>query len=524
MKTSKKLAGLLLALVMVLTMAIPAFAAGEKYTITINNSVEGHTYEAYQIFAGDLAQKDGKTVLSNITWGSGVDSAALLEELKTQPKFAACETAADVAKKLDDEEYDSVTAKSFAQTAGKHLTTAAGTSSFAEGKYTITDLDAGYYLVKDKNDSVTGDDSYTRFILKVVESVEVTPKSGIPTVEKKVKDVNDSTGEATDWQDSADYDIGDAVQFRLIGTLPENYADYATYKYIFHDTLSEGLTYNNDAKVYVENDGETRVDVTGSFTISETDGALTVSIADLKAITAATISSTSKITVEYTANLNANAVIGSAGNTNKVKLEYSNNPNVGGGDKTGMTLEDTVKVFTYKTVINKVTFEGENGEQKVPLTGAEFKLEKFVKSDEGADEYDGAKGTWTAITVVKNDAGTVFTFNGLDDGIYRLTETVTPAGYNTIEPIVFTVDAVHDTLKDDPTLTSLTGTAAVEDTIKFTDNLAEGSLTTDVVNNAGSILPSTGGIGTTLFYVFGALLVVGAGVLLVVRKRMSVTK
>ena len=225
----------------------------------------------------------------------------------------------------------------------------------------------------------------------------------------------------------------------------------------------------------------------------------------------------SKITVEYTATLNTNAVIGSAGNPNTVNLEYSNNPNQGGEGETGTTPDDTVIVFTYKTVINKVDGEGN------PLTGAEFTLEKFVKGDDGVDEYNTVKGTWTPIDVVKNAEGTEFTFKGLDDGIYRLTESVTPAGYNTIESIVFTVIAEHDILADNPALTSLTG-EAVTGLITFTPVLAEGALTTDVVNNAGSILPSTGGIGTTLFYVFGALLVIGAGVLLVVKKRMSVTK
>ena len=225
----------------------------------------------------------------------------------------------------------------------------------------------------------------------------------------------------------------------------------------------------------------------------------------------------SKITVEYTATLNTNAVIGSAGNPNKVMLEYSNNPNQGGEGNTGKTPEDTVIVFTYKTVVNKVDGEGN------PLTGAEFTLEKFVKGDDGADEYNTVKGTWTPIDVVKNAEGTEFTFKGLDDGIYRLTESVTPAGYNTIDPIVFVVTAEHDILSDNPALTSLNG-EAVTGLIDFTPVLDQGALTTDVVNNAGSILPSTGGIGTTLFYVFGTLLVVGAGVLLVVKKRMSTSK
>ena len=155
-------------------------------------------------------------------------------------------------------------------------------------------------------------------------------------------------------------------------------------------------------------------------------------------------------------------------------------------------------------IVNKVDGEG------APLTGAEFTLEKYNKET----------GEWEAITAVKNDEGTTFTFSGLDDGKYRLTETKTPAGYNSIAPIEFTITAEHDVLADDPALTSLSGNATTGE-ITFTSSTAEGSLSTNVVNKAGSTLPETGGIGTTIFYVLGAVLVVGAGVVLVIKKRMG---
>lgn len=488
MKHAKKLASLLMALVMVLGMSVgttvTAFA-DDTYSITINNSTEGHTYEAYQIFTGDLSG----TTLSNIVWGSGVSEAGKTALGNARAKAESLETEAD--------------AKAFAKAVAPYLTTAAGSANtVTDGKYVISGLAAGYYLVKDQDSSLTGDsDAYTEFILKVVSNTTATPKSDVPEVTKKVKDTNDSTGVTSDWQDSADYDIGDSVPFQLKATLAANVSSYTTYKVVFHDTLSKGLTYNNDAKVYI--DGEE----TNGFTVASTvntDGTttLTVSCDDVKALGAG---NSSVITVEYTATLNGNAVAGTAGNNNKVYLEYSNNPNKSekGDNETGNTPEDTVVVFSYKTIINKV-----DGDKK-PLTGAEFTLEKYIKET----------NEWEAITVVKNDEGTTFTFSGLDDGKYRLTETVTPAGYNTIDPIEFTITAEHSVLSDTPALTSLVGNATNGE-LTFASNISEGSLSADVVNQAGSTLPETGGMGTTLLYIIGAILVVGAGVLLVARRRM----
>lgn len=494
MKKAKKILGLLLAMVMMMSAAITAMAE-ETYSITINNSAEGHTYEAYQIFTGVLSTKeDGDKVLSNIVWGSGVSEAGQTALGDAAAKAETLKTEAD--------------AKAFAKEVAPYLTTAAGSAStVTDGKYVISGRTPGYYLVKDQDASVTGEgDAYTEYIIKVVGNVTTEPKSDVPEVEKKVKDINDSTDDAmTGWQDSADYDIGDSIPFQLKATLADNVSSYTTYKVVFHDTLSKGLTYNNDAKVYI--DGAE----TDGFTVTSTvnaDGTttLTVSSDDVKALGAG---DNSVITVEYTATLNENAVLGSAGNLNNVYLEYSNNPNKSeaGNNETGNTPADKVIVFTYKTIINKV-----DGEDK-PLTGAEFTLEKYNKE---TDE-------WKAIAVVKNDEGTTFTFSGLDDGDYRLTETKTPAGYNTIDPIEFTITAEHDVLSDNPALTSLSGDATTGE-ITFTPDTTEGALSADVVNKAGSTLPETGGMGTTIFYVLGAILVLGAAIMLIAKKRMSSEK
>lgn len=501
MKHMRKLASLLLALVMVFALATTAFAeetTETTYSITINNSATGHTYEAYQIFTGALSG----TTLSNIVWGSSIS-----EEGKTQFGDAAAKAESLTSVEL---------AKAFAKEVAPYLTTVAGTTNtLNEGKYVISNLAAGYYLVKDKDNSLTGaNDSYTEYIVKVVSDTTATPKSDVPTVEKKVKDINNSTDDAmTDWQDSADHDIGDSVPFQLKATLANNVSSYTTYKVVFHDTQSKGLTYNNDAKVYINGTETTGFTVTSTVNADGTT-TLTVSCNDVKALGAG---DSSVITVEYTATLNENAVLGSAGNPNEVYLEYSNNPNKSeeGNNETGNTPKDVVIVFTYKTIVNKVTKnpnydpEVEGSKEYIPLEGAEFTLEKYNKKTD----------KWEAITVVKNDEGTTFTFTGLDDGNYRLTETKTPAGYNTIAPIEFTVTAAHDVLSDNPALTSLSGNATTGE-LTFTSNTTEGSLSADVVNNAGSTLPETGGIGTTIFYVLGSVLVLAAVVLLVTKKRM----
>ena len=332
----------------------------------------------------------------------------------------------------------------------------------------------------------------------------------MPSFEKKIKDTNDTTGETTEWQDSADYDIGDVIPFKLEGTVAANYDSYKTYKFVFHDKESAGLTFNKDSvKVYVDGNPittgytvKTPETHPNDFDTTKHQDTFDVTFDNLKDIQS--VHAGSVITVEYTATLNENAVIGSEGNPNTMHLEFSNNPNNDQGGETGTTPDDTVIVFTYKTVINKVD---ENGNA---LTGAEFILEKKIK---------GA-ATWKEITAVKNTEGTTFTFSGLDDGEYRLRETKTPSTYNTIDDITFKITADHDVLSDNPALTKLNGDKVTGE-ITFTKNKTEGSLTANIVNKKGSILPSTGGIGTTIFYVIGGILMVGAGVILVSRRRRS---
>lgn len=363
----------------------------------------------------------------------------------------------------------------------------------------------GYYLVKDQDDSVSGQDSYTKFIWEVVgNDVSAKVKSSVPTSEKKVKDTNDTEGTKTWWQDSADYDIGDQVSFQLTGTVAQDYNDYkSVYQLVFHDTLSNGLTLDRDSFKVYKNDSNEVLEL-NQYEVNITDDKhFTVTIKDVKVLG----DDVSKVRVEYTATLNENAVIGSLGNPNTMYMEFSNNPNnEQGGDK-GQTPEDKVIVFTYKVVINKID------SRRIPLAGAAFKLEKVFK--------DGTKKVVKEYTIgsdENNPDKAKFEFTGLDHGVYILTETVAPDGYNTMHPITFSIAASHDIASADPKLTYLNGDL-VDGQIIFTADKDEGSLTANVVNYKGSELPNTGGMGTTILYAAGVILILAAGAFLVMQKK-----
>ena len=495
MKTIKRSIALVLAMILTLAMSVTVFAAPNAdqntFSLTLNKAVKGHTYEAYQILSGDLSAD--KATLSNIKWGEGI---------KAEGQTALGGDAAGYAKKLADMGNNSKELKEQAQIIGANLASASGsvTVTDPDAKNVISNLKPGYYLIKDQDNSLQGQESYTEFILHITDDVVANVKADVPSVEKKVKDTNDTTGVTTDWQDSADYDIGDDVPFQLTATLANNIESYKTYSLKFNDTLSKGLDYNNDAVIKLGDK-----DVTSYFTPSydATAKTLTFTCDNILAFGA---TNSDKIVVEYTAKLNENAVIGAAGNPNTVYLDFSNNPNNGGEGDRGKTPEDKVIVFTYKLTVNKVDKENK------PLTGAEFSLFKKVNGKEELVEVKKILST--------NAEGTVFGFTGLDDGTYVLRETKTPDGYNSIEDQTFTISAKHDENSDDPKLTALTGDVASGSIINLGVMLEKGELSTDVVNNKGSVLPSTGGAGRVAIYVIGAILVIGGGIVLVTKKRV----
>ncbi|WP_164130383.1 isopeptide-forming domain-containing fimbrial protein [Sharpea azabuensis] len=500
MNLTKKLFSYIVAIAMIFTLT--AFAGGavnaanaKTYQLSLqNNGKTAHTFEVYQIFTGDLSN-DG--TLSNVQWGDGVSKDVLTAFGNAAAK------AEELAKSTD-----SLAAKTFAEDLQKYLQNGTEKEVAANQTASIDGLAAGYYLVKDKASSQNQTNgAYTSYILKVVKNTTATTKLDVPTVEKKVQDTNDSTGETSGWQDSADYDIGDEIPYQITGTMPANIDAYTSYKYVFTDTMSKGLTYTpNTAKITIDG-----TEVTSSFKEEVTQNAdetgktkVTWSCDDLKTAgktAGVELTSTTKVVVTYKAKLNKDAVIGFAGNPNTVNLTYSNNPNKDHEGETGKTPDDKNIVFTYKTVVNKVDQDG-----TTPLKGAGFTLQKKVNG-----EYTDVK-TFTA------GEDTTFTFSGLDDGEYKLIESTTPAGYNTITPIEFTISAKHDETADEPKLTELTvSKASVGAT--FTPNTNEGSLTTNVVNKKGSTLPETGGMGTTLLYAVGGVLVALAAAYIIISKK-----
>ena len=531
MKHMKKIASFLLAAIMVLAMVVPTFAANDK-TITITNAKKGHTYTAYQIFSGTVAGSE----LKNIQWGTGV-SDAYKNAKGNAAEFAAGlgSTAAD-AKALAKEIYDTETNRG---------TSAGSATATADGTVTITNLPDGYYLIVDTSTGTVGDtnDVYAEYIVKLAgKSVSVKDKSDVPTVEKKLKDYDGSAESA--WNDAADYNIGDSIPFQITGTLPGNYASYSKYYYKFTDTPTNLTITRSTVKVMA---GEKDITSYATITINSTTGVMTVEFDDLKDSNKANITDAStKIVLTYNAVLANTAVIGLDGNPNKVDLTFSNNPNKGGEGDTSKTPEDEVLVFTYELDVTKV--DGANASTK--LKDAQFVLKavdgknvgKYVKLDANGKISGWLETKPTAIAspesitaaaelgVLISDTNGLVKITGLDAGKYELEEIKAPTGYNLLSsPISLEIIATQSNLNNYKEDGGAANAAAVLTALKIkvgegtaTDGtLSSGIVGTTVENNSGASLPETGGIGTTIFYVLGSILVLGAVILLATRRRMS---
>ena len=502
MKYMKKLMALLAALTLALAMAVPAFAEATTYTITINNGTG--TYAAYQIFKGDLHEG----TLSNIQWGDNVTADGQTE----------LGNAADKAKELTNTEK----AKDFAVEVAPYL---GGTASTVEvnssGTGTITVSSPGYYLIE--NTTVGTDEVYTDYILRVVENVTVQPKSGKPTLNKQIK--HNETGE---WGVVGDNQIGDTVEFRTITTVP-NVSGYSNYEYVIYDEMSAGLTSNVKTKdnVTIKVNDTTELNNTYyAVKVDETNAnKFTVTIDVLKAIQDGKMDAGNELYTYYTGILNEKAMVYNDGKQdNKAYLEYSNNPHVE-NSKTE-TPKKVVYDWTFKMEVNKV-----DGESNAQLTDAKFVLSKKKKPDLGEIRDDGTpSNTKDLINLIDNGDGSYtvapagytgtyvmtagnITIKGLDDATdYYLYETKAPAGYNRLtDAVKFKITADYDG----------TGENCTSVTTKVNEDNPKASLSITVKNNKGASLPSTGGIGTTLFYVIGGGLMAVAAVLLVAKKRMN---
>ncbi len=507
MKKLKKVFGFMLAAVMVIAMCIPSLAAtGINYTLTVEDDVDGYTYEAWQIFSGDLSEDEsGNKVLSNVDWGSGVNGNALLQYLKDNgTAFDGCESAADVAAVLSG---NSNLLDEFATAVDKNLTSVS-TELVWNGSdgYTAT-LEEGYYFVK--NTAVPEESgSYTEYIVQVVGDTTIANKRDIPTSDKTIDDINDSTETVYTNGTSADHDIGDQVPFHLSATLPDNAEDYVNselqpqYKVTFHDTFTPANALELDvSSIVVKIDGN-EVDPS-NYTVlvgDETEDGCSFEVVfdDVLSLGA---KNGSVITIDYTAELTENAIIGNDGQNNKMYIEYSDNPyNAAETDEGPETL---VTVFTFELDVDK-TNEAEN-----PLYGAGFTLYK-LNAETGEYEAVGDE-------IVGTDSYQ-FSWKGIDDGMYKIVETTVPSGYNQMDDIEFTVTATH-TNTETGGLTSLVVTVTSGDA-QFTTSTDDGTISTTVINESGTVLPGTGGIGTTIFYIVGAGIVLCAVVVLVTRRRM----
>lgn len=489
MKKVKRVLALLAAFALVLAMAVPAWAA----SITINGT--GKTYKAYKLLNATVS-------------GTGEDKKISYTVNEKYAKVLKAATSATDEKgiiKAIEGKTEATAIRSFANDVYAKIKAAKIAEDYTSTGKNFTNVDKGYYLIVETelNDEA---DTYSLVMLNTADqdNVTVDSKEESPSFVKKIKEKNDSTGEETGWQDGADYDINDVVPFKLQGTVPQNYGAYNTYKYVFHDKMSSGLTF--DASSVVVKVGGTAI-ISGYSVVTESledDCTFEVQFENLKNISAVTAGCT--ITVEYNATLNDKAVIGSAGNPNQAKLEYSNNPY---GDGTGETPWDKVIAFTYQLVANKVDKDGSSVE------GAGFTLYKWSNEE---NKYVAVGNEIKGVTI--------FNFKGIDAGKYKLVESTVPDGYTKAEDLEFTVVATYDTENLEPkfgTLTIKAGDKVISDGKDnvFTVNLVAGSFTTNVVNLTGTTLPSTGGMGTTVFYVVGGGLMAVAVVLLVTKKRME---
>lgn len=582
-KTIKRLGAVLLAMAMAVSVLCTGALAEENYTLTIQDSNKGHKYTAYQVFAGTVdsdkklsvtgwgsgvntSKKVGEKTLVQAIQDITVDTNYKPFEGKTEPG----DIAAVLGGAANNNKVSAV-ATAFADVVANYVTGSGNSTGDwidatdgTPAHYRITDLTGGYYFVKSANEDGKTDIANTRYMLEVVGDATVAAKNGVPTVDKTVQNTDKNFADTTTAQ------VGQTVNFKLTGTLPSNYDYYKNYAYTFDDTLSKGLTLTEEqknalfVKVYASQN-EAAQDKDGSsetvgtklaannytVTVTQPSGdanttSLKVAFADLKTIKADTpITKDSVIVVYYSATINGSATTGDAGNKNSVKLEYSNDPNNTG---TGTTKSDEVSVFTFKLDITKV----KKDDNSTKLAGAKFVLSKdanlkidVANTDEDLTDTETGKlirVTGTTPDYVIND-GTNTSANeqyimetgsdtnlgqlnitGLNKGVYYLYETKAPDGYNRItEPIK--IEITEATTKKDSngtfSVTSLKYTIGNDETEQTVKDANTGTISATVENTSGSILPSTGGMGTKLFYTIGGILMAGAAIVLVVRKRRS---
>lgn len=550
------------------TMAFAEDAATTTNSITIkqdaNNTDETYPdkktqFVAYQIFKAKVVDGAGSNnkVVSDVEWGANVT-------LDTRNAIvAAIQSSADYDSTNPQLPTENPTAQDVAEWMAANLQETSSVVNNGDLLDTIADLvkgttpvkpkeasnaafdadtsvsfeNSGYYLFLTDDGSIGTKDNYSKqkqtgtspiFAVVGGRAVEVTEKIGIPTVTKKIKD--DKPG--SDWADKADSQVGQDVQYQLTGTVAENVASFDTYYYEFHDELSAGLTAKKDSiKVYAGSDRDSAVEITSGFTPEVKDGengagqTLTVTFDNLKTAVA-DLSSSTKIFVEYTAQLDPNktVVVGGAGNDNTVKLIYSNNPMSNGR---GESVPDTVRDYTYALKLVKQDHESKNKLQNVGFT---------IQATDPDDNADGSASKGKYVQEHGNlddnehefftdENGEIY-ITGLDAGTYTVHEKTALGEYNSLKDFTFTIStpvsgegSLRKTEVEAQTVT-VTRNAETSSLVILDAAQTDGTVNLTVENKKGSGLPLTGLNGVTFTWIAGgAVLCIGVAHLIRSRKQ-----
>ena len=534
MKSMKKLVTLLLSLVMLCALAMPAMAEGEDaaktYSITIDKAVAGHTYTAYQVFDGAYYKGDGTNnttdgteYLSDVKWGKDVDGDKILEELHEnallKASFEGKTSAEGVAYVLQGFKDKSQQMDEFARVVSHHLSTAKNS-----GKVTIqqdgtnnkiTPLAVGYYFVKDTG-KIDGNEIATKFLVEVVGDAKVTVKDQAPSIEKEIVGGDDGNHTTVN--------VGDDVEFKLTAKVPDM-ASFDKYTFTISDTLSTGLTFKQGTVAVTIGDKVLAANTNYTLTPPNTDNTFKIEFTKEQLGQNVVHGAGATIVVTYKATLNSNALTTDK-ESNKAELKYSNNPSSSEDKGTVKTPDVPVYIYDFDIDIDKYddtdNKAGQDANKTKKLANAQFVLYKEVTEENATVKYyyqwnDTAKEVkWVTqkdqATTKKTGADGKTSFQGIAAGSYFLEETKAPDGYNKLkDPVPVTITAEYD---KDGKLTKTTANANTTVNGQYIQKV-------EVPNKAGAVLPSTGGIGTTIFYVLGSILALGAAVLLIAKKRMN---
>lgn len=592
MKTAKRLLTAALAVVFTFMCALPAMADDTTYTLTITNPEAGHTYEAYQIFAGTFSTGTVKneknedvteSYLSDINWGSGVitsgnDYAAMIDALKhTNPVLydngetlvEGVNDATKVAVALNNHN-NAETADIFNEIVGGHLTDVfAEATATADGKMVFENLTPGYYLVKDKDNSLAGKDnqSYTKYLVKLVDSTEISVKSQSMSLKKFIVKGNDKVK-------ANNAAMGEKVNYRLETVTSKMDGYESPYTYIIHDELDEGLTFNQDVVVKIGKDADldknevyaaanvkVKYSTAANGKYSETMPEVPENGKLYICITVNNLVENSKqdmnVLVTYSATVNNKAVIGTKPNTNTAYLEYSNNPNQSQGNNIPTSTTPAEHVYTYVAgfEISKVSpadkllpgaqfmIEGTDGTTITKLNVIGYSFEEddegkyyhvdnsyttAAQTDYTGAMYDAKYGTIekdgpqvVGMTSDKDETVGTLRFNGLKEGAYTITEVLAPTGYKKLgKPITVKIKWTAPKLENGETECEWTYTASSEENDAVLATSANDHY--KIVNQHGLTLPFTGGEGANLLAGLGlALMAAAVAAILYIKRRQN---